>query len=104
MSGSMSAPCGVDTIRVECCRLLEKHPSMIPGHTWGDMDGADREYWKEHNCDAKVGGSSKSKCPCPGMIFIVQFIINRSKINTTFKLLNIQLESIKALLHFRFFC
>ena len=70
ISGSMSAPCGVDTIRVECCRLLEKHPSMIPGHTWGDMDGADREYWKEHSCDAKVGGSSKSKCPCPGMILL----------------------------------
>ena len=79
ISGSMSAPCGVDTIRVECCRLLEKHPSMIPGHTWGDMDGADREYWKEHSCDAKVGGSSKSKCPCPGMIFVVKFIINQSK-------------------------
>jgi len=52
---------------VECCRLVKKHPTMIPGKSWGDMarwvHGADRQYWQDHGCDAKVGGSSKSKCP-----------------------------------------
>ena len=93
ISGSMSAPCGVDTIRVECCRLLEKHPSMIPGHTWGDMDGADREYWKEHSCDSKVGGSSKSKCPCPGMILrIIHYELEQETSFVTFKLLTIAIS------------
>ena len=67
---------------VECCRLVKKHPTMIPGKSWGDMarwvHGADRQYWQDHGCDAKVGGSSKSKCP-RWYDIIVQFIINQSK-------------------------
>ena len=68
----MSKPC--HPARVPCCALLDEHPTMVPGEQekhdggikWGTMVGQDdQDYWKTNWCNRRVGGPSKTKCPCP---------------------------------------
>ena len=60
--GSMGMPCTPN--QVGCCALLDEHPTMVPGQTWGTFGPDDKTYWTANNCDEVVGWQTKPNCPC----------------------------------------
>ena len=68
------------SVTCTCCGMLKKYPSMKPDNLpqknakeWGNMTGADKQYWIAKNCNHKVGGSSKNKCPCKAFTANISF-------------------------------
>jgi len=55
-----------DEKRKQCCDNVSTY-GIVPYSTWGSFPKDKWEWWEANNCNAVVGGSSRSRCPytCP---------------------------------------